>query len=77
MSSLYLFYGQDRFYTNSAPCYSKVCSIHFMHQYIHGLYKDRHSYGRSTMSTQLLGVFNYPILKFEEVKSATGVAFCH
>ena len=42
-----------------------------------GLYKDRHSYGRSTMSTQLVGVFNFPILKFEEGKSATGVAFCH
>ena len=41
-----------------------------------GLYKDRHSYGRSTMSTQLVGVFNFPILKFEEGKSAPGVAFC-
>ena len=40
-----------------------------------GLYKDRHSYGRSTMSTQLVGVFNFPISKFEEGKSATGVAF--
>ena len=40
------------------------------------LYKDRHSYGRSTMSTQLVGVFNFPILKFEEGKSAPGVAFC-
>ena len=27
------------------------------------------------MSTQLVGVFNFPILKFEEGKSATGVAF--
>ena len=43
---------------------------------IQGLYKDRHSYGRSTMSTQLVGVFNFPILKFEEGKSAPGVAFC-
>ena len=44
-----------------------------------GLYKDRrdrHSYGPSTMSTQLVGVFNFPILKFDEGKSATGVAFC-
>ena len=44
--------------------------------YYQGLYKDRHSYGRSTMSTQLVGVFNFPILKFEEGKSAPGVAFC-
>ena len=44
---------------------------------VQGLYKDRHSYGRSTMITQLVGVFNFPILKFEEGKSATGVAFCH
>jgi hypothetical protein len=28
------------------------------------------------MSTQLVGVFNFPILKFEEGKSAPGVAFC-
>ena len=27
------------------------------------------------MSTQLVGVFNFPILRFEEGKSATGVAF--
>ena len=49
---------------------------HFPSLHIQGLYKDRHSYGRSTMSTQLVGVFNFPILKFEEGKSAPGVAFC-
>ena len=27
------------------------------------------------MSTQLVGVFNFPILKFEEGKSAPGVVF--
>ena len=45
--------------------------------YTQGLYKDRHSYGRSTMSTQLVGVFNFLILKFEESKSVTGVTFYH
>ena len=53
------------------PAENSVYSGH-----VQGLYKDRHSYGRSTMSTQLVGVFNFPILKFEEGKSAPGVAFC-
>ena len=40
-----------------------------------GLYKDIRSCGRSAGSTRLVGVFDFPILKFEECKFATGVAF--
>ena len=29
------------------------------------------------MDDQLVGVFHFPILKVEEGKFATGVAFCH
>ena len=59
---------------------SKRFKLDFMVHHIsynQGLYKDRHSYGLSTMTTQLVGVFNFPVLKFEEDISATGVAFCH
>ena len=42
-----------------------------------GLYKDIRSCGRSAGSTRLVGVFDFPILKFVEGKFATGVAFCH
>ena len=37
-----------------------------------GLYKDRHSYGRSTMSTQHDGVFNFPISKLSKVNLPLG-----
>ena len=42
-----------------------------------GIYKDKRSCGRLTWSTRLVGVFDFPILKFEEGKFATGVAFCY
>ena len=38
-----------------------------------GLYKDKHS----CRWCRLVGVFNFPILKFEDGKFATGVLFCH
>ena len=67
-------------YENDIYFHKKTFSLLFWiseDTYKQGLYKDRHSYGRSTMSTQLVGVFNFPISKFEEGKSATRVAFCH
>ena len=38
---------------------------------------DKRSCGRLAGSTLLVGVFDFPILKFEEGKFATKVAFCY
>ena len=40
-------------------------------------YKDKRSCGLLAGSTRLVGVFDFPILKFDEGKSVTRVAFCH
>ena len=38
-------------------------------------YKDKRSCGLLAGSTRLVGVFDFPILKFDEGKSVTRVAF--
>ena len=38
---------------------------------------DKRSCGLLAGSTRLVGVFDFPILKFDEGKSVTRVAFCH